>query len=116
MATTPGKTRPANGKKHAAPAGKRAASAARPRPATQPRKPLPRWRVILHNDDVNYIDHVVASIVMLTPLKSGEAILRMRQAHRTGAAHLLSTHRERAELYVQQFASRRLTVTAEPEK
>ena len=85
-------------------------------PAKQPKKPLPQWRVILHNDDVNYAEDVVESIVMLTPLKERDAELKTKLAHEGGSAQLLVTHRERAELYVQQFASRKLTVTAEPEQ
>jgi ATP-dependent Clp protease adaptor protein ClpS len=32
----------------------------------------------------------------------------------SGVALVLVTHKERAELYVEQFASKRLTVTIEP--
>jgi ATP-dependent Clp protease adapter protein ClpS len=38
----------------------------------------------------------------------------MMEAHTTGVALVLTTHRERAELYQEQFKSRRLTVTIEP--
>jgi len=89
---------------------------AAPARTKQPRKPLPQWRVILHNDDVNYMEHVVESIVMITPLKERDAEVKTKLAHEAGATQLLVTHRERAELYVQQFASRQLTVTAEPEQ
>jgi ATP-dependent Clp protease adapter protein ClpS len=37
-----------------------------------------------------------------------------REAHNTGVALLLVTHKERAELYVDQFKSKSLTVTIEP--
>ena len=57
---------------------------------------------------------VIDSIVMLTPLNKQEAGLRMQEAHKTGVALLLVTHKERAELYQEQFASRKLTVTIEP--
>lgn len=84
--------------------------------APQPTKPrlLPMFRVILHNDDANDMHHVVETIVMLTPLNAEDAIQRMLEAHATGAALLLVTHKERAELYMEQFESRRLTVTIEP--
>lgn len=88
----------------------------KPLPVRKPHKPLPRWRIVLHNDEVNYIEDVVEAIVTLTPLKTTEAQLKTQRAHKNGAAALLTTHRERAELYVQQFASHRLTVTAEPER
>lgn len=76
---------------------------------------LPPYRVILHNDDVNSVDHVILTILKLTPLKETEAIERTIEAHETGQALLLVTHRERAELYVEQFATFKLTVTCEPD-
>lgn len=82
---------------------------ARPKPGL-----LPMFRVILHNDDVNDVAHVVESIIMLTPLRGQDAVERTIEAHHTGCALLLVTHRERAELYVEQFQSRNLTVTIEP--
>lgn len=76
---------------------------------------LPPYRVILHNDDVNSVEHVVVSILRLTPLDEKEAIERTLEAHLTGQSVLLVTNRERAELYVEQFASLSLTVTCEPD-
>jgi ATP-dependent Clp protease adaptor protein ClpS len=77
---------------------------------------LPPYRVILHNDDVNTFEHVILTILKLTPLEQSEAVQRTLEAHETGAALLLITHQERAELYCEQFASANLTVTCEPEK
>ena len=76
---------------------------------------LPPYRVILHNDDVNTFEHVIRSIVRLTPLNPQEAVKCTLEAHETGTSLLLVTHRERAELYVEQFASVSLTVTCEPD-
>ncbi|MBP9024865.1 MAG: ATP-dependent Clp protease adaptor ClpS [Phycisphaerae bacterium] len=76
---------------------------------------LPPFRVILHNDDVNTVDHVVRTIVKLTPLNTEEAVARTLEAHETGSSMLLVTHKERAELYVEQFASCKLNVTCEPD-
>ena len=36
-------------------------------------------------------------------------------AHKTGVSLILVTHREHAELLQEQFASKRLTVTIEPD-
>ena len=93
-----------------------AAAPAKPRksPQAPPPKQLPPFKVILHNDDVNDTEHVVETIVMLTPLKEPEATTRMKEADKKGQSLLLTTHKERAELYQQQFASRNLTVTVEP--
>lgn len=93
---------------------------AEPKPATKPaptRGPvdqLPPFRVLLHNDDVNTIDHVVDSIVELTPLDHGRAVEVTLEAQQSGAALVLVTHQERAELYRDQFVSKSLTVSIEP--
>jgi len=83
-------------------------------PKKRPPQLLPPFKVLLHNDDVNDILFVVESIVMLTPLNEQDAVERMKEAHETGVALLMTTHRERAELIQQQFSSRGLTVTIEP--
>lgn len=89
-------------------------AATQPAPAKPQRRPLPPWKVLLHNDDVNSMEFVAETIQMLTPLNEQEAVLRMMEAHQSGVALLMTTHRERAELLQQQFASRNLTVTIEP--
>ena len=76
---------------------------------------LPPFRVILHNDDVNSFEHVIHTIMNLTALSLHDAIQRTLEAHETGLSLLLVTHKERAELYVEQFASCSLTVTCEPD-
>jgi ATP-dependent Clp protease adapter protein ClpS len=50
----------------------------------------------------------------LTTLKEQDAKLRTKEAHETGVALLLTTHKERAELYKDQFESKGLVVTIEP--
>jgi ATP-dependent Clp protease adaptor protein ClpS len=84
-------------------------AAARPRT-----RRLPPWNVLLHNDDVNDMGYVAAAITELTSLNRHDAVLRMLEAHEKGIALLLATHREHAELLCEQFASKHLTVTAEP--
>ena len=76
---------------------------------------LPPYRVLLHNDDTNDMLFVVDKIVELTPLGIDEAVERMLEAHQAGVTLLLVTHRERAELYVDQFATFDLIATIEPE-
>jgi ATP-dependent Clp protease adaptor protein ClpS len=93
-----------------------AMGATRPEGMTeQETRVLPPYRVILHNDDVNTFEHVIQTILKLTPLKEPEAVARTIEAHETGASVLLVTHKERAELYVEQFASRSITTTCEPD-
>jgi len=100
--------------------GNQAGAAVKSKPkkkrASKPKPPqhLPPWKVLLHNDDKNDMPFVVESIVQLTPLNQEDAILRMKEAHETGVALLLVTHKERAELYKDQFESKGLTVTIEP--
>jgi len=85
----------------------------RPKPRKSEPRLMPPWKVMLHNDDENVFEDVIKIIQKLTPLNEQEAILRTLEAHTTGVALLLTTHRERAELYVEQFTSCGLTVTAE---
>lgn len=98
--------------------GSGAAVAAKPAkkraPKKSPPKHLPQWKVLLHNDDVNVVEYVVSTIVMLTPLDEQQATVRTVEADKTGVALLLVTHKERAELYQEQFQSKGLTVTIEP--
>jgi ATP-dependent Clp protease adaptor protein ClpS len=83
-------------------------------PAKKPPQTLPPWKVLLHNDDVNEHRHVVKTIVELTHLSEQDAVVRTEEADKTGVALLLVTHKERAELYRDQFQSKGLTVTIEP--
>ena len=83
-------------------------------PQQKPPQPLPPWKVLLHNDDKNDIAFVVRTVMELTPLKEEEAAMRTLEANDTGVALLLVTHKERAELYKDQFESKGLTVTIEP--
>ena len=83
-------------------------------PKKKPPQPLPPWKVLLHNDDKNDFDYVIGTITQLTSLNEQDAELRAVEAHKTGVALLLATHKERAELYQEQFTSKGLVVTIEP--
>jgi ATP-dependent Clp protease adaptor protein ClpS len=93
-----------------------AAIAAEERPAELEPKQLPPYKVLLHNDDVNEFGFVIAAILKLTPLNFEQACERTLEAHETGVALLLVTHKERAELYREQFQTFHLTVTVEPDE
>jgi ATP-dependent Clp protease adaptor protein ClpS len=86
----------------------------KPAPQKTPPRMLPPWKVLLHNDDGNTREYVVKTIVEVAHLTEQDALLRMKEADKTGVALLLTTHKERAELYKDQFASKGLTVTIEP--
>ena len=100
--------------------GKSGAATAKPKkkgktdPRHRPPQMLPPWKVLLHNADEPTFDHVIATIVELTPLNKQDAELRAKEADETGVSLLLVTHKERAELYKDQFESKKLTVTIEP--
>lgn len=93
----------------------RVAVAEKPAPAKTrgPVDTLPLFKVLLHNDAVNTIEHVVDSIVELTPLDHGRAVEVTMEANASGVALVLVTHQERAELYREQFQTKKLTVTIE---
>ena len=97
-----------------------ATATAKPKAATKrapKKKPpgmLPPWKVLLHNDDKNELGFVVDTIVELTPLNKQDAETRTVEAHKSGVSLLLTTHKERAELYQEQFTSKGLIVTIEP--
>ena len=85
------------------------------RPAEQPRTTqLPRYKVVLHHDAGNDLMFIVRSVMELTRFPRAEATHKMWEAYHTGRSVLLITYKERAELYVEQFAAKGLTVTIEP--
>ena len=88
----------------------------KPAPKRPPPAHLPPWKVLLHNDDKNDVRFVVDTIVELTPLNQQDAEQRTVEANDTGVALLLVTHKERAELYKDQFTSKGLVVTIEPDE
>lgn len=96
--------------------GEASATGVRERPRTSPPRVdrLPPFRVLLHNDDVNEIGSVLSTLVELTPLKPQAAVKVTLEAHRTGVALVLVTHKELAEFYQERLQCRRLTVTVEP--
>ena len=90
----------------------------RPDVAQRPRSSseiLPPYRVILHNDDVNTMDHVVRSLMRCIPrIGLAKATAIMWAAHRNGKAPVVTCPKELAELYRERLQSCRLTATIEP--
>jgi ATP-dependent Clp protease adapter protein ClpS len=78
------------------------------------RRKLPPYRVVLLNNDDQDLMFVVRTIMELTRLCRAEATHKMWEAHHSGRAQLLITHKERAELYAAQFADRGLRTLVEP--
>jgi ATP-dependent Clp protease adaptor protein ClpS len=76
--------------------------------------PLPRYRLVLLKSDAADLMDIVRAIMELTHFFRDEATNKMWEAHHSGRSLLLKTHRERAELYVEQFASKGVLVCVEP--
>ena len=79
-----------------------------------PPRQLPRYKVVLLQDAINDLMFIVRTVMELTRFCRAEATHKMWEAHHCGRSVLLSTWLERAELYVEQFASRNLRVVIEP--
>ena len=94
-----------------------------PRPETIPdqeqeQRSKPRalepYKVILHNDDHNTMDHVVRSLVRSVPgLGVNKAVRIMLEAHNNGRAIVTVCPLEQAELYRDRLESCGLTATIE---
>ncbi len=75
---------------------------------------LPPYRVILHDDDVNEMGHVVRALLASVPeLDVRGATEIMLTAHLQGRAEVIACPLERAELYRDRLESRGLTATIE---
>ncbi|MCY4528558.1 MAG: ATP-dependent Clp protease adaptor ClpS [Chloroflexi bacterium] len=75
---------------------------------------LPPHSLILHNDDVNSMDFVVAALLKsVEPLGKEDAISIMLEAHNTGRAVVITCPLEHAELYRDRLRSFNLGVTIE---
>ncbi len=92
----------------------KSATAVKERNAPAKVEQLPPFRVLLHNDDVNEMGYVIRTLMELTPLDKVRSTEVTLEADSRGLALVLVTHKERAELYQQQFKSKMLTVTIEP--
>ena len=77
---------------------------------------LPRYRVLLHNDDFNDMEHVVRSLLYtIMSLTINEAVAIMLEAHNSGVAHVISCPRETAEFYAETLKQFGLASSIEPE-
>lgn len=74
---------------------------------------LPPWGVILHNDEVNTAEFVAEKVQEITKLEEEVAVSKVLEAHKKGRALLVTTHQEKAELFVEQFTSYKISATAE---
>jgi ATP-dependent Clp protease adaptor protein ClpS len=92
-------------------------TAAAPREQQEERtrsRALEPYKVILYNDDVNSMDHVVRSLLRSVPgLSTQKAIAIMFEAHQTGRAVVIVCPLELAELVRDRLGSCGLTASIE---
>jgi ATP-dependent Clp protease adaptor protein ClpS len=80
------------------------------------RKPSPRYRVLLHNDPVNTMEYVIATLRQVVPqLSEQDAVAVMLEAHNTGVGLVIVCDLEPAEFYSESLKSKGLTSTIEPD-
>lgn len=78
-------------------------------------KLLPKYRVLLHNDDVNSMDLVVYALLRSVPsLSPDEAMQIMLEAHTHGTGQVIICLKETAEHYRDLLEGFGLTSTIEP--
>ncbi len=78
------------------------------------RQILPPWRVLLHNDDVNDMVHVVKALLNSVPsisVKRAKEV--MLEAHLHGVAQVIVCPLEHAEMYRERLEQHGLTSTIE---
>ena len=87
----------------------------KPDPQPQRRRgELAQYKVILHSGSTRDAMFIVNTIMEFTRLGTAEATQKMWEAHHNGRSQILATHRERAELLVEQLRERGLVVSLEP--
>ena len=74
-----------------------------------------RYKVLLHNDDVNTMDHVVKTLMHVFRFDRSGCERIMLEAHRNGVALCVVEPLEQAELHRDQLISYSLVATIEPE-
>ncbi len=76
----------------------------------------PPYKVILHNDDYNPMEHVIKALLKVIPrMSESKATSIMIEAHTQGKAVAAKAHKEVAELYQDGLQSEGLTATIEPD-
>jgi ATP-dependent Clp protease adaptor protein ClpS len=76
---------------------------------------LPRYRVLLHNDEVNSMDRVVSVLLrVVARLTVEDAVRVMLEAHLNGVAEVTICPKETAEFYRDGLERNGLTSTIEP--
>jgi len=75
----------------------------------------PLYKVLLHNDDVNDMEHVMRALMRVFRFEKQVCERIMIEAHNTGVALCTVESFERAELHREQLQAHSLVATIEPE-
>ena len=76
----------------------------------------PKYKVLLHNDPVNSMEYVAASLREVVPqLSEQDAISIMLEAHNNGVGLVIICDLEPAEFYSESLRSKGLTSSIEKE-
>jgi ATP-dependent Clp protease adaptor protein ClpS len=76
---------------------------------------MPLFKVFLHNDDINSMDHVTRTLMKVFRFSHEDCERIMLEAHRNGVALCTREPFEQAELHRDQLRSFSLISTIEPE-
>ncbi len=76
---------------------------------------IPRYKVLLHNDDKNTMDHVVRALLQVFKFDQAECERIMIEAHNNGVALCVVEPLEQAELHRDRLRAFSLIATIEPE-
>jgi ATP-dependent Clp protease adaptor protein ClpS len=81
------------------------------------RKPAPRYRVLLHNDDFNAMEYVVQVLMQtVAGMTQPQAVDIMMEAHTNGTALVITCELEHAEFYCETLRGHGLSSTIEPDE
>ena len=76
---------------------------------------MPRFKVLLHNDDVNSMEHVAKALQQVFKFELEECVRIMLEAHMNGVALCTVEPLEQAEHHRDQLRALSLVATIEPE-
>ncbi|MBW4697818.1 MAG: ATP-dependent Clp protease adapter ClpS [Aphanocapsa lilacina HA4352-LM1] len=80
------------------------------------RKPMPLYKVLLHNDDHTPMNYVIEVLMKTIPkMQPSKACKIMLEAHNSGVAVVIVCALEHAEFYSESLNRHNLTSTYEPD-
>jgi len=84
------------------------------RPETK-NKIMPLFKVLIHNDDDNSMEHVVYALQEVFKFEPQKCISIMLEAHQSGVALCKTSPKEHAEMYKEMLKALSLVATIEPD-